>query len=98
MIEHKQIAQFCKEHCQDCKDVTDIFDEIDKVEIKNSFKKTPAKKLNKIIAYVYVKIMKFLTTQFPKKLNYLIDYKIHLHHCVKSVHIRSYSGPHFSAF
>lgn len=52
MIEHKQIAQFCKEHCQDFKDVTDIFDEIDKVEIKNSFKKTLAKKLNKIIVVV----------------------------------------------
>ena len=48
------------------------------------------------MAYVYVKIMRFPTTQFSEIIK--IDCKVHLHHCVKSVHIRSYSGLHFPAF
>ena len=62
-IQHEEVAEFRRKCCEDCLNFCDIFEYIENLEIKSSFKKYPAEKIKQAIAFVYMKIMIFTTTQ-----------------------------------
>lgn len=63
-IQNREISYFCKNYCSKCEDFEEIFKEILKVNIKNNCRKYPVRIIRQIMAFLYMKIMKFLSTQF----------------------------------
>lgn len=63
-IQNREISYFCKNYCSKCEDFEEIFKEIVKVDIKNNCRKYPVKIIRQIMAFLYMKIMKFPSTQF----------------------------------
>ena len=63
-VEHKDVADFWREHYQDCEGFSKVYDEVGKIETKNSFKKALSEKLEKIMTDVHVKTMCFPIIQF----------------------------------